>query len=191
MGGVIFQDGTCEATKILTSKYNIENSVANDIYHGPLSWDLRAGLLSSDEYWAAIQEKYRKYDFWNKLNLKKLWYEQFTPLSGMLELLNSLKGKVRLGIISGNIEDRVEYIFQKYQLKQFFDFEAYSFTYNLHKRDPELYLSVIAQFNINPNDALFIDDNLDCIEAAKQCGLRAYLFADSKQLRLELKNYGI
>lgn len=191
MGGVIFKNGTREAINVLTSKYNVEAQIAHDIYNGSLSWDLRAGLLSSDIYWAVVQDKYGKYDFWNKLNLKELWYEQFTPLSGMLELLNSLNGKARLGIISGNIEDRVEYLFKKYKLRQLFNFEAYSFTFNLHKNDPNLYKGVIEKFNINAKNALFIDDNLDCLEAANQCELRTYLFKDSHQLKQEIIKYGI
>lgn len=191
MGGVIFKNGTREAIKILISQYGIEESIANDIYNGSQSWDLRARLISSDKYWSFINEKYSNDALLKKVNLKNLWYEQFTPMEGMLELLYSLKGKVKVGVISGNIEDRVEYLFKKYNLHGFFDFEAYSFTFNLHKNDPALYRCVVEKFYIKPNEAIFIDDNLDCLEAAKQNGFYTHLFIDSEQLRGELKNYGI
>lgn len=191
MGGVIFHNGTRKAIDFLMFKYNVEEYIAKDIYSGPLSWDLRIGKLTSDDYWLAVKRKYDKCDFIKSLNLKELWYDQFTPICGMLELINSLKGNFRLGIISGNIVDRVEYLFNKYNFEKYFDFQGYSFMYNLHKNDPKLYRKVINEFNIDPNSVLFIDDNADCLEAAKCCGFNTYLFANINELKRELKIYGI
>ena len=59
------------------------------------------------------------------------------------------------------------------------------------KPHQEIYDITLNRFKIKPHNALFIDDNLRNIEAAKQLGINGIHFKNPEQLRLELHTYKI
>ena len=61
-------------------------------------------------------------------------------------------------------------------LLDYFDGGVISGPLHLVKPDREIYDRLFNDYNIDPNDALYIDDNNDNIEAGKVVGLNTYLF---------------
>lgn len=55
----------------------------------------------------------------------------------------------------------------------------------------EIYNTTLNRFNIAPENAIFIDDNLRNIEAARQLGINGIHFKNPEQLKEVLKNYQI
>jgi putative hydrolase of the HAD superfamily len=54
------------------------------------------------------------------------------------------------------------------------------------KPEPEVFMHLLATFNLRAEESVFIDDLLANIESAKQMGLRAIWFKDAAQCRREL-----
>lgn len=59
------------------------------------------------------------------------------------------------------------------------------------KPDPELYRILIDRYRINPQETLFIDDNPENIQTAKQLGFQTLHLTPQTNLEQELKNRGI
>lgn len=57
----------------------------------------------------------------------------------------------------------------------------------LMKPEPEVFMHLLATFDLRPEESVFIDDLLANIESARQVGLHAILFKDASQCRRELK----
>lgn len=57
----------------------------------------------------------------------------------------------------------------------------------LMKPEPEVFMHLLAAFNLRPEESVFIDDLLPNIESAKQVGLHAIWFKDAAQCRRELE----
>ncbi|MGB5078452.1 MAG: HAD family phosphatase [Sphingorhabdus sp.] len=57
----------------------------------------------------------------------------------------------------------------------------------LVKPDPAIYALAVKRFGITPSEAIFIDDNLDNVQAARDFGLVAHHFTDAVTLRKELE----
>lgn len=55
----------------------------------------------------------------------------------------------------------------------------------------DIYELTLSRFNIEAEKALFIDDNLRNVEAAKTLGINSILFKNPKQLKDELRHFGI
>ena len=64
-----------------------------------------------------------------------------------------------------------------------------SFQEGMVKPDPAIYKLICDRYNINPAEAVFIDDRADNIEAAKAFGLHAIRFESYVQTRIELEKY--
>jgi putative hydrolase of the HAD superfamily len=56
----------------------------------------------------------------------------------------------------------------------------------LMKPEPEVFMHLLAAFNLRPEESVFVDDLLANIESAKQVGLHAIWFKDAAQCRREL-----
>lgn len=61
----------------------------------------------------------------------------------------------------------------------------------LAKPDPRIFRLLFARFGIQPEHALFIDDNPKNVDAAIQCGMHALRFHSSDQLHADLASLGI
>ncbi len=61
----------------------------------------------------------------------------------------------------------------------------------LVKPDPAIYALALNRFGLRPNEALFIDDNLDNVVSARANGFAAHHFKDAESLREELLALGL
>lgn len=59
------------------------------------------------------------------------------------------------------------------------------------KPDPRIFRILFERYDINPAQALFVDDNMPNIEAACTLGMQAILFRSATQLRNELQRMGL
>jgi 2-haloacid dehalogenase len=63
-------------------------------------------------------------------------------------------------------------------------------TEKMLKPDPAIYELALKRFRLKPNEAIFIDDNLDNAVGARANGFVAHQFTDACNLRTELAKYG-
>jgi len=61
----------------------------------------------------------------------------------------------------------------------------------LIKPDPAIYVLALERFGLAPGEALFVDDRVENIEAAKRAGLVGHVFRDAGMLQAELVGYGL
>lgn len=64
-----------------------------------------------------------------------------------------------------------------------------SFREGMIKPDERIYDLICRRYEIQPENAVFLDDNAANIAGAKKIGLNAILFQDEKQAKEELKKY--
>ena len=63
-----------------------------------------------------------------------------------------------------------------------------SFMEGVIKPDPQIYELICNRYEIDPKEAVFLDDNADNIEGARAFGLNAIHFQTYEQARAELNN---
>ena len=108
------------------------------------------------------------------------WLEEITPIDGIEEVLSYLRNKgyklyYLSNICSQFINEGYDYPHIK-KLLDYFDGGVISGPLHIVKPDKEIYDHLFAKYDINPNDALYIDDNENNIKAGKVVGLNTYLF---------------
>ena len=59
------------------------------------------------------------------------------------------------------------------------------------KPDAAIYRLALGRFGLEPDEAVFIDDNRDNVAGAEAVGMAAIHFTDAKALRRDLKNLGL
>lgn len=128
--------------------------------------------------------------------LNDLFYNRFTELLRKFdytdEWIDSLKKNGYKVYILSNFSrkgiedcpDELDYIDRT-------DGAVISYRIGLIKPDPKIYEYILEKFDIKPEEAVFIDDNADNIEAAKKFGINTILFTGKEEADRQLKKLGV
>lgn len=189
LGGVVFRDGTKYTIEEMKEKFNFSEELGFELLLGKEARDFRQDLLTSEEFWKHIQTKIP-----SKIKaseIKSLWYNNYIPFPGILELIKKLKLSYKLGIISGNIRERIEYLNKKYDFRKYFDVEVYSFDMHITKPAKLMWEKALELLNLDAKECVYIDDNPEAVDTAKLMGFKAILFKSVTNLIKDLKSFGV
>jgi glucose-1-phosphatase len=175
---------------------------------------LAAGLsLSPEELWRAIENDPRWPDWqegrmsardWH-LNLSRRLgttpsFEQFTEVwnsvldpqpmqeSGLLETLSKTH---RLALLSNTDPIHVAHMEANYDFFRFFPARVYSCTVGASKPSPILYLEALRAVKVRSGEAVYIDDVLGNVEAARRLGMAGIHYQSRESLMDGLQDLGV
>ncbi len=109
----------------------------------------------------------------------KAWNEILLDIPAhRVETIKRLEGKYRLFLLS-NTSDlhiietnrRLKAVSGIEKLDDLFEIAFYSYKLEIRKPDPEIYLRVMKQGNMKPEETLFLDDNSDNVRSASALGI--------------------
>jgi putative hydrolase of the HAD superfamily len=110
-----------------------------------------------------------------------------TENAGMLRWHGLLKAAGLKTAILSNMGDEVaERIERELAWINRFDVRVWSYQLLMVKPDPRIYTRTLDLLGIEPGDALFLDDRLVNIEAARALGMQGLVFSTMEQLRSDL-----
>lgn len=143
----------------------------------------------------ATEELVAQYPEWKEYI--EAYYNQWTemlggPIHDTVEIFKELKqsGKYKLYALTNWSAELFPYALELYEFLHWFDGRVVSGEEKMRKPHPEFYHLLLTRFNVQPEEALFIDDNLRNIHAAQQIGIKTMHFTSPDQLRKELVQQG-
>jgi len=94
--------------------------------------------------------------------------------------IRELKGRgLRLGLLTNNVKEFGEHWRTMFPLDELFEEVVDSSHVGTRKPEREIYELTCARMGIEPGEAVFIDDNLDNVEAARAYGMEAVHFGEN------------
>lgn len=103
-----------------------------------------------------------------------------------IALIESLRHKYRLALLTNAIVPFVRQIMAKHDLAQLFDTIMVSSEEHMAKPDPAFFQHLLDKMQISPKDAFFIDDNPTNIEGARNAGIAGIVFTSAAQVTQDL-----
>lgn len=91
------------------------------------------------------------------------------------ETLTELKKKNKKIALLSNCTMDVSEIWPRISIAKFFDITIFSSECGLQKPDPGIYKLTLENLSVKPEECLFIDDNIENLEAAKRAGITSVL----------------
>jgi 2-haloacid dehalogenase len=79
----------------------------------------------------------------------------------------------------------------RYNFLHWFDGRVVSGEEKTRKPFPEFYQRLLNRYNVKPEEAIFIDDNLRNVKAAETLGITSIHFQSPSQLKEEIKRYNL
>jgi 2-haloacid dehalogenase len=119
----------------------------------------------------------------------KRWPEMMAgPIEGTVNIFDALKSQKqhKFYALTNWSAETFPFALQRFEFFNWFDGIVVSGEEKTRKPFPEFYQILFDRYQVNPAEALFIDDSLRNIEAGQKLGLTTIHFQSSEQLREEL-----
>ncbi len=152
--------------------------------------DTMRGKYSEDEYLETLIENTNWNE--NKEIIKRSIRQNLdTKVDGTIKIVEKLKEKYNLILLSDHIKEWVEYILSTNKDLEVFKHKYFLYEYGTLKEDEGTFKYILEKEKIIPSETIFIDDNKDNIEMANKEGIQGIVFQNAKQLEYELKKMQI
>ncbi len=115
------------------------------------------------------------------------------PVHGTVGLFRELidKGKYKHYALTNWQADLFNIALVRYDFLHWFDGRVVSGVEKTRKPFPEFYQRLLDRYNVDPANAVFIDDNARNVKAAEELGIKSLHFRSPEQLRAELQQLGL
>lgn len=177
--------------KIFKTEEEIEWFLANVTTH---EWNEKQDAgRSLDE---AIKELHDKFpDHTHAINAwPTRWQETISgPIQDTVDILKSIKDskKYRIYALTNWSAETFPWALETFPFLNWFEGIVISGVEKTRKPFPDFYHILLKRYSVKPEKAIFIDDNLNNIAAAKAIGIDAIPFIGADDLRIQLKKRGI
>lgn len=170
----------------------IERDDLVDLLEAPGAYrDLERGAVSFEQFYDFLCDKagYRG----SLQDLRDTWSDFFVgPLPGIEDLLSRLRRRYRIAFLSNSNEVHAEVIPRKFaSLFERDDRLIFSHRFKTAKPDPEMFHRTLEIIGALPSQAVFIDDLLENVLAARSVGIVSYQFGDVFTLETALRTDGL
>jgi glucose-1-phosphatase len=158
----------------------------HDFFRRTPQWDaFERGRISPEGFFQHLVRE---------LNLNDLSFEEFKPIwnhifsekKDSIEIVEKLRGRVHLTMLSNVNLLHWEYIRHQFPFMNYFENPVASYATGYRKPEPEIYRYVLKQAGVPAGSAVFFDDVLAHVTAAQALGIRAHQFIDAPTLARDL-----
>jgi len=152
---------------------------------------LDRGIISEEDYKANIIN--RNIENEKLINLIfENWYDILVPIKNNVDVLKKLKQSgYKVYYLSNFHLAAFEHVTKNHDFFQCFDGGVVSYKEKLLKPEKEIYEKIIERYNLDPSQTVFIDDLKENVKAAMESGLKGIILNNSKDLRIELKEFDV
>jgi epoxide hydrolase-like predicted phosphatase len=105
----------------------------------------------------------------------------------LLDFIGSLHPHYRVGLLSNAWDDLRQTMHTRWNIDGLFDELIISAEVGITKPDPRIFHLAVERLSVRPAEAVFIDDILINVEAAREQGLAAIQFLDTQQTLVDLQ----
>jgi epoxide hydrolase-like predicted phosphatase len=158
--------------------------------HHKFSVEFQKNLIPEETFWNRICRQLKV----PKPGVRSLWSEAFKaayiPRAGMFNLVASLqKSGYKTAVLSNTEIPAMQYFYQlQYDM---FDVLVFSCAEGAIKPERKIFDLTIQKLDCLPEQSVFIDDNPEFINGAKNAGLNTILYKSTGLIREKLAEFGI
>ena len=186
LGGVIVRTEYQAPRQRLAEQFGMDYDDIDKIVFGSASAARASvGEVTEEEHWQNVM-KTLKLPASEAQRVKSEFFGGDIIDRTLLEFLRSLKPKYKVGAISNAWSGLRQYM-EREKFADVFDAIVISAEVGAVKPSAEIYRKALKQFEVSPNEAVFVDDVRENIEACEKIGMKGIHFKDSESAITHLK----
>jgi epoxide hydrolase-like predicted phosphatase len=188
VGGVLLTHDIETFYMVLSKKLGVDYERFMAIHH-KYKQKLLLGRMTARMFCAKAEKEFKM-----DLQYSNLWKNTYLnvtpPNKDILKIIDRLKGKYALGIISNSMED-CDAINTERGVYKGFKPVILSSRRAVAKPDIGIFELALKEAKLKPEECIFIDDREALLETPRKMGFHTILYKDTRQLKKELKKEGI
>ena len=187
MGGVLVRNMDPSIRGLLAEPFGMTYRGLEDLFFGnEIAYKASIGLASEADSWEFVRRK---------LNLRAEDMPAFTATfwscdrfdEELYDFSMALKSRVKVGLLSNAYAETRASLLQRFpHFYNMFDQVIFSAEVKMAKPDPRIYQLALKELGVRPEDAVFVDDFIENVEAARALGLHGVHFNNSQQARSDV-----
>jgi len=186
LGGVIVRTEFQAPRQLLADRLGMEYEDLNRIvFDSETSSKASMGEISSDEHWVSIIQRLKR-PVSELVAIRAEFFAGDIVDRTLLNYIRSLRGKYKTGLISNAWGDLRDYIVRE-KFDDAFDKMIISAEVGAVKPEAKIFQIALEQFEVSPNEAVFVDDFHVNIEGCEKVGMKGIHFKDPETAFQQLK----
>jgi putative hydrolase of the HAD superfamily len=191
IGNVVVRWAPLEIVRLTFGNIDSAEEKVKSIFQSDTWLDLNKGIISESE--AKLQ--YQQLLGFSELDCERLFYyvkQTQILIYGSVELIRRVKAAgYCVFALTDNVHEIVSYLKETYAFWNLFEGAAVSAELGLLKPQPEIYQSLLTQYELQASETVFIDDMPYNVEGANTVGMAAIQFENAQQCEADLKSLGL
>ncbi|PKN88353.1 MAG: hypothetical protein CVU46_01455 [Chloroflexi bacterium HGW-Chloroflexi-8] len=186
MGGVLIKTVDRARRTELAKKFNKSyDEIDKIVYGSDSSQKAMLGEISETDHFMNVLKCLGDPDFGIREFQEAFWGGDELDLE-LAEFISSKKNQFRFGMLSNAMSDIRKWLTDHYDFLNLFDIVFFSAEYKIAKPDLKFYRAILKEFDVDPNEVIFIDDFVENINAAKSLGMLTVHYHSTKQAIFEI-----
>ena len=158
----------------------------NQIMFASEDWqEVLVGRKTIEEFWYTIGPELGLNSRAEIDSFRKRYRSDEEVNAGVLAIIQELKGHYKLAVLSNAPSGLSEWL-GDWKMLDLFDTIFCSGDEGVVKPDPAAFQITLERLGVKPNEAVFIDDTFEHVEASRKVGLHGLLFTTAEKLKEEL-----
>lgn len=186
MGGVILRTENKTSRAELAARYGMTyDEMDAFVFHSDTASAATEGQITEDQHWQDVARR---------LNLSPQELPAFIAAfwggdvidRDLHRFIGGLRPRYRTALLSNAWSGARQAMEEKYHVLDVFDITVFSYEVHLAKPSPAIFQLVLDRLGVEPRQAIFVDDFLSNVEAARALGIHGVHFRNSAQARAEI-----
>jgi putative hydrolase of the HAD superfamily len=176
-GGVIAEEGFKQGLAVIAKDAGLDKRIMiQTAFDTIYDTGYVLGKAPEDAFWSSLRDQTRIRR--NDASLRSEIFSRFILRPWMLDLVKKLKANhIKVGILSDQT-DMLDKLEKKYDFFKGFDYIFNSYHMGKGKRDASLFDDIVLALKTKPDRVLFIDDDAENVDRAKQKGWQGIHYVD-------------
>jgi epoxide hydrolase-like predicted phosphatase len=190
-GGVLMRTRTGGSRRALEQRLGLPpNTIEARVFNCDLSLKAMCGEVSEEDLWRTLERELDLPRFsmtWQEFQ-EDFFAEDFLD-EELVALIQGVRPGLKTGLIS-NAWDGLRAVLQtRIPIADAFDVLVISAEEKIMKPDPRIYHLALERLGLQPHEAIFVDDFIENIEAARAVGLIGLHFKSSQQVQQDIRAF--
>jgi epoxide hydrolase-like predicted phosphatase len=185
LGGVIVRTEFDAPRQHLADRFGMELEDIYRIVFGKESIRASVGEITEAEYWAELMQRLHL-PVSDAAKIEDEFFAGDVIDRDLLDFMRGLREKFRVGLISNAWSGLRPWI-ASHKFEDAFDVMVISSEVGIMKPDPRIFQYALEQLDVAPEEAVFVDDVIENVEAARQLGMQAIHFVLKREAINKLK----
>ena len=186
-GGVLVRMVDDRPRRELAEQLGVELSrLDNLVFFSESAQRASRGEISVAMHWEAVRQALGIAPRDLSAFLQKYWSADDVNWR-LLEYIRSLRPRYRVGLLSNAWDDLRQTMHQRWNIDGLFDELIISAEVKMVKPDPRIFQLAVDRLKVQPKEAVFVDDIMENVEAARALGLVGIQYLELNQTLDELR----